>query len=126
MMDETARSLHEQYLLQSALEADEMVHFPCEEKTVEPVYYLKCTHAWSVFNETPQFPYCVNHVCGYMRRIDAGTQAEADRAAAEANAAGFVCPECGTKSRLKGATQFEIFTDRRILESINRSELMHD
>lgn len=119
------KTLHEIYLERSAEEAEDLVHFPCEEEEQAPVYYLKCTHFWPEFKKNAAFPYCVNHICDWQERIDAATQEEADRMAAEANAAGFVCPKCGARSKLKGATQFEIYNDRRLLESINRSEINH-
>ena len=119
------QKLHAQYLEQSALEADELVQFPCEEAAQRPVYFLKCTYCWPEFRETASFPYCVTHLCDYQQPIDAQTQEQADQMAAEENAAGFVCPKCGQRAKLKGASQFEIYNDRRILESINRSEIHH-
>ena len=119
------KSMHEIYVEQSTLEADDLVQFPCEEENQTPVYYLKCTHFWPEFKETATFPYCVNHVCDWQEQIEVSTQEEADKAAAEANAAGFICPKCGQRAKLKGATQFEIYNDKRILESINRSEINH-
>lgn len=119
------KPIHEIYVEQSAQEADEMVQFPCEAEHQAPVYYLKCTYFWPEFKQTPQFPYCENHVCDWQQPIQATTQEEADRIADETNASGFVCPKCGQRAKLKGATQFEIYNDQRILESINRSELNH-
>ena len=118
-------SLHEEYMQQSAIEADEMVQFPCEHDQQKPVYYLKCTHFWSEFAQTAAFPYCINHVCDYQQEIPAESQEQADEMAAAANAAGFVCPICGSRGKLKGASQFEIYNDKRVLESINRSEINH-
>lgn len=117
--------LHQIYLEQSAREADELVQFPCEEKEQKAVYFLKCTHFWPEFRENESFPYCVNHVCDYQKPIDADTQEQADLLAAQANADGVICPKCGWRAAWKGASQFEIYNDRRILASINRSELNH-
>ena len=90
-------SLHQEYLEQSALEADELVQFPCEEAAQKPVYFLKCTHFWPEFCETASFPYCVNHVCDYQKPLDAKTQEQADLSA-DLPAACACLAQCKTRS----------------------------
>lgn len=122
---EKRKTLHEIYLEKSAEEADTLVQFPCEEESREPVYYLKCTHFWTEFKSNPSFSYPEQHQCAWMEKLGVSTQEEADRAAEEAVRTKKVCPLCGTAGKYKGASQFEIYNDRRLLESINRSEIHH-
>ncbi|WP_094606149.1 hypothetical protein SPSIL_039860 [Sporomusa silvacetica DSM 10669] len=105
--------------MDSIQDNDKSLETPCAEIT--PEFYAKCSYFWPEFIDRGAFVTSVLHMCEYKIALECGSFEEAEALVAELNGQNKVCPECGSVSKFKAETEFEILEAIRMTKVINLS-----
>ena len=88
------------------------------EDDLVPAYIAKCNYAWPEFFDKGAFTYSEVRFCDYREELDCSTLEEAEKLV-EAMNEEKACPRCGKRRKFVATTNYDLFNERRLINSLN-------